>query len=198
MRKIYDVLMGVFVAGALSSAAWAADGYALDPVHSTIGFSVQHMMVSKVTGLFGDYQGDIAFSAGDLANSKFDFTIKVTSIDTRNEARDKHLRSADFFDADKFAEIVFKTKRVAKKIEGVYDVTGDLTMKGVTKEITIPVTVLGPVFNPMAKVDGIGVETNFSLNRQEYGVNWNKSLDNGGVVVGDNVDVAVSLEAHKK
>jgi len=198
MRTIVKGLSGFMFAVLVSSGAWAADAYVLDPVHSSIGFSVRHMMVAKVNGVFKDYQGNIAFSATDLANSTFDFVIKAASIDTRNEARDAHLRSPDFFDAAAFSDIVFRTKKVVAAGTGVYNVTGDLTMKGVTKEIVIPVTVLGPVFNPMAKVDGLGVETNFTLNRQDYGVKWNKSLDNGGVVVGDNVEVAVSLEVHKK
>ncbi len=207
MKKIFLMLLAVIVSvgGAASvraeavapGQAAALDVYVVDAEHSSIGFMVKHMMVSRVNGVFGDFQGDIRFNQANPAASKFDFSIKAASIDTRNAARDTHLKGADFFDADKFPLITFKTKRVEKTAEGVYAVTGDLTMKAVTQEIVIPVTVDGPVYNPMAKADGIGIGAEFKLNRQDYGVNWNKTLDNGGVVVSNDVAVSVSIEAHK-
>ncbi len=197
MRKLFLLFITAVISIGISTSARAADTYTVDGVHSSIGFTVKHMMVAKVNGVFGDFQSDIKFDPSDLAGSKFDFVIKAASIDTRNDARDTHLKSADFFDAQKYPTITFKTKKVEKTGEGVYAVTGDLTMKAVTKEIVIPVTVDGPVFNPMAKADGIGIEANFKVNRQDYGVSWNKTLDNGGVVVADDVAVSVNLEAHK-
>ncbi|MBF0387076.1 MAG: YceI family protein [Candidatus Omnitrophica bacterium] len=197
MKKLFLLCVALLVAVAASSAVFAADLYQVDAAHSSIGFAVKHMMVARVNGVFGDFQGDIKFDPADLPGSKFDFVIKVASIDTRNSGRDAHLKGADFFNAEKFPDIVFKTKAVARTGEGVYAVTGDLTMKDVTKEVVIPVTVDGPVFNPMAKADGIGIEAVFKVNRQDYGVNWNKDLDNGGVVVGNDVAVNVNIEAHK-
>ena len=143
-----------------------------------------------------DYDGQIVFSADDLAHSKFDFTIKAASIDTHNEARDKHLKSADFFEVEKYPTIVFKTKKVVSLGDGKYTLVGDLTMKDITKAVEIPVTILGPVAFPNGKGTGIGITSQFQINRQEYHVNFNKKLDNGGLMVGDVVDVTVNLEAH--
>ncbi|MEI6437849.1 MAG: YceI family protein [Candidatus Omnitrophota bacterium] len=206
MKKLFTLMAAALVSAGFGFNAWSADMpamaamapvYTVDSAHSTIGFAVKHMMVAKVNGVFGDFQGDIKFDANDLAGSKFDFVIKAASINTRNDARDTHLKSADFFDAEKYPTISFKTKKIQQSVAGSYDVTGDLTIKAVTKEIVIPVTVEGPVFNPMAKVDGIGIDANFKVNRQDYGVSWNKALDNGGVVVADDVAVSVNIEAHQ-
>src|SRR5260221_14786395 len=131
MRK---VILGLFMAlSFVSTAVLAADSYKIDPVHSNLGFSVKHMMVSNVIGQFDQYDGKIMFDPKDLANSKIDVTIQVSSINTRNEKRDGHLKSPEFFDATKFPTITF----VSKKITAT-DMTGDLTVKGVTKEVTIP------------------------------------------------------------
>ena len=197
MKRLLLGVAAAVVSAGLSTGVFAATTYTVDGAHSSIAFAVKHMMVAKVNGVFGDFQADIKFDPSDLAGSKFDFVIKAASIDTRNSARDSHLKSADFFDAEKFPGITFKTKKVEKAADGSYAVTGDLTMKAVTKQIVIPVTIDGPVFNPMAKVDGIGIESNFKVNRQDYGVSWNKTLDNGGVVVADDVAVSVNIEAHK-
>ena len=199
MKKLFLIFLALFIASFMITAnvARAAEEFKADKVHSTIGFTITHMMVSKVTGSFNDYDSAIQFDPKDLTNAKFDFTIKVPSIDTKNEARDKHLKSADFFDAEKYPEIVFKTKKVALKSGNDYVVTGDLTMKAVTKEVELPVTVQGPVKNPMGTDMVLGIESHFSLNRQDYGVSWNKVLDNGGVLIGNDVEATVLIEAHK-
>ncbi|MBF0569524.1 MAG: YceI family protein [Candidatus Omnitrophica bacterium] len=201
MKNLRNVIAFAVVAGL--AVLWPVSGfsapiYDIDKAHSSFGFSVTHMMISHVTGGFGDYDGQIVFSADDLASSKFDFTVKAASIDTRNEMRDKHLRTGDFFDVEKYPLITFKSKKVAASGDKKYVVTGDLTMKDVTKEVEIPVTVLGPVPSPFGPGTAIGIAAQFSLNRQDYHVNWNKALDNGGVMVGDVVDVTVNIEAHAK
>ncbi len=198
MRKM---LTGIVVAALMAfsaSVAGAADTYAVDKVHSSVGFSILHMMVSRVVGQFDDFSGNVQFDPNDLVNSKLDFDIKVATVNTKNDKRDGHLRSADFFDAEKFPLITFRSKKIVKKEAGVFDVTGDLAMKGVTKEVTYPVTVLGPVKDPMSGGTALGLEAKFSVNRQEYGVNWNKTLDNGGLLIGNDVDVAVSIGLEKK
>ncbi|MEI8011666.1 MAG: YceI family protein [Candidatus Omnitrophota bacterium] len=177
-----------------ATSVLAADAYGIDKAHSSVGFSIRHMMISKTVGVFDDVDGVILFSPDDLAGSKLDMTIKAISINTRNEQRDKHLRSADFFEADKFPLIVFKSKKIVKSEGDNYTVTGDLTMKGVTRTIDIPVTVLGPVKNPMSGAVGLGFEANFNINRQDYGISWNKVLDNGGLMIANDVAVQVSLE----
>jgi polyisoprenoid-binding protein YceI len=198
MRKFF-LFSFVFLSVVLFAApSFAAQAYTVSREHSTLGFEVTHLMISKVTGSFGDYAEDVAFSADDLAGSKFNFKIKTASINTLNNQRDKHLQSPDFFDAEKYPVIDFKSKKIEAKGEGNYEVTGDLTMKDVTKEVVIPVKVLGPVPNPMAGGTAIGIEAHFSLNRQDYNVKWNKALDNGGMVVSDLVNVNIVIEAYAK
>ena len=198
MRKMLTGIVVAVLMAFSASVAGAADTYAVDKVHSSVGFSILHMMVSRVVGQFDDFSGNVQFDPNDLVNSKLDFDIKVATVNTKNDKRDGHLRSADFFDAEKFPLITFRSKKIVKKEAGVFDVTGDLAMKGVTKEVTYPVTVLGPVKDPMSGGTALGLEAKFSVNRQEYGVNWNKTLDNGGLLIGNDVDVAVSIGLEKK
>ncbi|NTV29581.1 MAG: polyisoprenoid-binding protein [Candidatus Omnitrophica bacterium] len=196
---ILSMVLGAVVGfAAAATQAQAAVAYEVDKVHSTVGFTISHLMVSKVTGTFNDYEGKVQFNPNDLATAKFDFTIQVQSIDTRNGDRDKHLKSAEFFDAITYPQIVFKTKKVQLKSGNEYLVTGDLTMKDVTKEVELPVTVSGPVPNPMGGGAVLGIESHFTLNRQDYGVSWNKVIDNGGLMIGNDVQASVLIEAHAK
>ena len=174
----------------------AADEYAFDKAHSTLGFSVTHLMVSKVPGQFNEYDGKIIFDANDLAASKIDVTIQSASVNTSVAKRDDHLKTADFFDAEKFPTITFASRSIVKEGDQ-YKVTGDLTLKGVTKEVSFPATIAGPVKSPMGDT-AIGIEASFKINRQDYGITWNKALDSGGYMVSDEVVVNVSVEAHKK
>ena len=173
------------------SYAIAADVYTIDPVHSTLGFSVRHMMVSETLGSFGQFEGDIVVEPSDISASKTQVTIQAASIDTRQDKRDAHLRGADFFDVEKFPTITFVSKAITKSGEG-YIITGDLTMKGVTKEVAIPVTITGPVGSV------IGLAGSFTLNRQDYGITYNKTLDQGGLAVSNDVKVNINIEAKKK
>ena len=154
------------------------------------------MMVSKTSGLFKDYGGTIKFDPKDLAASKIEMTIQAASIDTRMDKRDEHLKSPEFLDATKFPTITFVTKSIAKDGDR-YNLTGDLTIKAVTKEITIPADISGPINSPMGGT-AIGIESSFKINRQDYGVSFNKTLDNGGLMVSDDVNIDVSIEADKK
>ena len=190
----------LFIALALVSAPlFAADApdqlpFSIDKSHSNVTFKVRHMM-SNVSGRFTDVDGKINVNREKPAASTVEFTINAASINTDNEGRDKHLRSADFFDVEKFPTIKFKSTAVAaSKTKDVYDVTGDLTMHGVTKRVTLPVQFLGFGKNgrgmPMA-----GFEIDTTVNRKDYGVVWNRNLDEGGVLLGDDVKVAISIEA---
>ncbi len=154
-------------------------------------------MVSTVKGEFTDYTGTIQFDKADLSAFAAEVTIQSASIDTRNQERDKHLKSGDFLDAEKFPEIIFQGKKL-ELVEGDdYMLTGDLTIRGVTKEISIPVTIAGPVNSPFGtKVIGFAGET--KINRQDFGVSWNKALDTGGYVVSDEVKILVNVEAGYK
>lgn len=192
MKAIRTGLLALVLAAAWAAPSFAAETYTIDPVHSTIGFSIKHLTVSEVQGNFKTFSGSITL---DGAATQLEATIETKSINTQNEGRDKHLLNADFFDADNNPSITFKSKSV--KVEGsTYQVTGDLTIKGVTKEITIPFTVAGPIKNPMGEGQVIGVSGQTKINRQDYGVKFNKQMDQGGLMIGDDVAITINLEAH--
>jgi polyisoprenoid-binding protein YceI len=186
------VLVAVFAAAPLF-----AETFTIDPGHSDASFRVKHLM-SNVKGNFGDLAGTIDLNRENPAASSVEFTINATSIDTANDNRDKHLRSADFFDVEKFPQITFKsTKIAASGTKDLYNVTGNLTMHGVTKQVVLPVTFLGFAKDPWGN-ERAGFEIETTLNRKDYGLNWNKALDQGGFLLGEDVKVSVALEAVKK
>jgi polyisoprenoid-binding protein YceI len=193
MRRLAVALA---LAGLAASPALAADTWTVDKAHSETSFQIRHMM-AKVRGSFNDFSGTIVADAAKPESSTVEFTIKTASIDTNNEGRDKHLRSADFFDAEKFPEITFKSTKVVAKGKDKFDVTGPLTMHGVTKEVTLPVTFLGTQKDPQGN-DKAGFEISATLNRKDYGIVYNRALDAGGFVLGDEVWVSVNLETNKK
>ena len=195
-RRILPVIfLTLFVLWA-GRVAVAAETYQIDRAHSSLGFAVKHLTVSTVNGEFTDYSGAIQFEKADPSMFAIEVNIKTASIDTRQKQRDDHLRGADFFDAEKFPVISFKSKKLTAQGNS-YLLTGDLTMHGVTKEISIPLTISGPVKSPMGgEVIGLSAETR--INRQDFGISLNKALDSGGYVVGDEVKVLVNIEAHKK
>jgi polyisoprenoid-binding protein YceI len=173
--------------------AYAADSYEIDFAHSSVEFSVKHMMVSNVKGAFETFSGAISYDPEQIENSSVEFAIDVSSVDTRNEKRDDHLRSEDFFDAKSHPEMTFKSKKIRKTDDG-YVADGTLTIRGVSREVSLPFELNGPVNNPWGQtVMGIVVE--YKLNRKDYGLVWNKTMDNGGLVVGDDVKVEINLEA---
>jgi len=191
MRQKVQALLIIAALLLTSKAFAAADTYVIDPMHTSFGFTVQHMMISNVPGEFDKFSGTITYSPTDLAGSSADVSIDVDSINTRIAKRDAHLKSPDFFDAAKFPTITF----VSTKFTPGY-ITGNLTMKGVTKVITIPVTISGPV-NEMGH-QAIGITGSVTINRQDYGVNWNKTLDQGGLAVSNDVAITISIEADAK
>ena len=149
-----------------------------------------------MSGRFNDFAGTIHGDPAKPEAAKVEFMIKAASIDTDQEGRDKHLRSADFFDVEKFPEITFKSTKITAKGKDKYDVTGTLTMHGVTKEVTLPVTSSAPC--PTAAADEkAGFEATTTLNRKDYGIIWNKALDAGGIVLGDEVQVSINFEANQ-
>jgi polyisoprenoid-binding protein YceI len=188
-------LLAVAVAVALAGSATAADKYLFDKAHSSIEFSVKHMVVSNVKGTFDTFDGAIMYDPADIEKSSVDITIAVAGINTREAKRDEHLRSPDFFDAAKYPNITFKSSKIKKTDNGLVAV-GTLTIRGVSKEVELPFTLNGPVVNPLGKTV-IGVELAYQLNRRDFGVSWNKTVDAGGVVVGDDVKIEINLEATK-
>lgn len=176
--------------------AHASDTWTVDKAHSETLFSVRHL-VSRVTGRFNDFQGVIVTDAAKPENSSVEFTIKAASIDTNMPDRDKHLRSADFFDVETHPLISFKSSRVEPAGENRFNVTGQLTMRGVSRELTLPVEFLGAQKDPWGNEKaGFTLET--TLNRKDYGIIWNAALDAGGFLLGDDVRVTINIEATKK
>src|SRR5436190_2759320 len=191
------VFLNLIAAALIAGSALAAEPFAVDKAHSEATFQIRHL-VSRISGKFNDFTGNASLDRANPAASSVEFTIKTASIDTGNENRDKDLRSANFFDVDKFPEISFKSTSIkASGKKDVYDVTGTFTMHGVTKTITLPVEFNGFIKDPWGNERaGFGIHT--TLNRKDYGINWNKVLDNGGTMLSDDVDVNVNIEAVRK
>lgn len=167
--------------------------WTVDQSHSHIGFEVKHMMVSKVKGVFDSYEANVeAENLGDLTGATISFTFDVQSINTRNEDRDNHLKSADFFDAEQFPTITFESTSIIKSDDG-FDVTGNFTIKGVTKEVTFETTFNGKGTNPWGQAV-YGFEAETKINREDFGLTWNAALETGGVLVGKDVKIKVELE----
>lgn len=169
--------------------------FVVDKNHSTATFKIRHMM-ANVVGQFRDFSADVNIDRANPEKSAVEFTIQTTSVDTGSTNRDNHLRSADFFEVEKFPTITFKSTEVVAKSKNDFSVTGDLTMHGVTKRVTLPVTFLG--FGKTARGEKAGFEIETTLNRKDYGVIWNRNLDEGGVLLGDDVKVSINLEMDKK
>lgn len=176
---------------AAAAPAQAADTWTVDTTHSGVAFDIRHFL-SKVPGRFNDFDGVIFYDPENPAKSTVEFTVQAASIDTGNENRDEHLRGADFFEVETYPTLTFKSKKVAPAGENALAVTGDFTLHGVTKEITVPVQVLGTMG------DKAGFATEFVIDRKDYGINWNRALDAGGAILGDEVNVEIQIEANRK
>lgn len=167
--------------------------WVIDSVHSHIGFSVKHMMVATVRGQFKSYSGNVRLDPKDFTKSQFEGEIDVASITTENADRDKHLRTNDFFDAENHPKITFKSSRIELKDAGEYTVHGDLTIRGVTQPVALEVEFHGTGKNPWGKTVA-GVSARASINRKDFGVNFNAALETGGVLVGEKVKLEVDVE----
>lgn len=166
-----------------------------DPDHSAIGFVARHAMVTKVRGEFTDYSVTIAADPANLEKSSVEVRLKVASLDTRSTQRDAHLRSPDFFDVEKWPEIVFRSTAVEEVDEHALLVTGDLTVRDVTKRVTVPVDFTGVSSDPVAKVRRAGFEGSRRINRRDFGLQWNVPLDTGGVLVSEHVSIEFEVSA---
>lgn len=186
-------ILTVLLTFLIASFAFAGDKYELDVVHSSIGFSAKHLVISNTKGQFKEFTGVIILDEKDISKSSVNVTIKTASISTDNEKRDNHLKSAEFLDVEKYPEITFKSKSVTKTDDG-YKMVGNLTIHGVTKEVTIPFTLVGPV---EAMGTRIGIEASLTIKRLDYGVSWSKTLDNGGLVVSNEIKIPLEIEAIK-
>jgi polyisoprenoid-binding protein YceI len=193
MKFVRTFLLTALVATPL--LAQTTEAWTVDKNHSSATFKIRHMM-ANVVGSFRDFDGTLNIDRANPANSSVEFTIKSASIDTGSPNRDEHLRSPDFFDVAKHPAITFKSTAVKAKSATEFDVTGDFTMRGVTKRITLPVTFLGFAKTQRGEKAGFEIET--TLNRKDYGIEWNRALDEGGVLLGDDVKISINLEVDKK
>jgi polyisoprenoid-binding protein YceI len=191
--KLLPTLLLAASAAFTSAASAAVETYAIDPVHSSVGFQIRHL-ISKVPGRFTQFSGTLTVDRDNLENSAADVVIQVGSVSTDNEKRDNHLKSPDFFDAATFGTITFKSTSWKKTGEGTFDVTGNLTIRGVTKPVTLKVDLLG--FGPgMMGGQVSGWDASVTLNRRDFGVDGPAML---GKAVGDDVSVAITVEADLK
>ena len=190
MKKINALLVAMVIA----SAAFAQTTWTIDKSHSKVGFNVVHMAVSEVEGKFNDFDGSVVSKSEDFNGAEVTFSVKVASIDTDNERRDGHLKSADFFDAEKYPDISFKGNLV--KDGAKYKLKGDFTMHGVTKPVEFDVTYGGQLNHPRGTKAGFKLSG--QINRQDYGVSWANKVPTGELVVSDTVDIVAKIELDKK
>jgi polyisoprenoid-binding protein YceI len=188
------VAFALLAAPALVGAAT----WTIDPAHSTIAFAVRHMMVSNVRGTFGTFSGSATGDPASPANATIEATIEATSIDTKESKRDAHLRGPDFLDAAKFPNITFKSTKIEAAGAGKFKVTGDLTLHGVTKPVVLDVegptaSIKDPYGNPRA-----GASATTKIDRKDFGITWSKSMDGGGLMVGDEITITIDVEATAK
>jgi polyisoprenoid-binding protein YceI len=191
--SIVTVLVSLTVPILASAATWT-----IDPDHSSVGFKVRHLMVSNVKGVFEKFTGTVELDDKDITKSRVEVTIDTNSINTSVQKRDEHLRSADFFDVSKYPAMTFVSKKVAKAGKDKLKVTGDLTLHGVTKEVVLAVE--GPSKeskDPWGNVRR-GASASTKINRKDFGLTWNKALETGGVVVGDEVIINLEVELIRK
>lgn len=192
MKHLFTVA-SLLLVSAVAQAAGVE--WKLDASHTKVGFSVPHMMVSTVEGQFKKATATVLLDEADLTKSQITVAIPVESIDTSDAKRDEHLRSPEFFDAKKFPTITFKSTKVAKAGKA-YKITGDLTIRGVTKPVTLDATLSGPVKTPWGNSMRASTITG-TVKRSDFGLTWNKTLDAGGVVIGEDVKLDIQAEVTK-
>jgi polyisoprenoid-binding protein YceI len=177
----------------MSATVTAVRTYQVDKAHSEVIFQVRHL-ITKVRGRFSDFSGAIEFDQEQPANSTVEFTIQASSIDTNEANRDTHLRSDDFFAAETFPTITFRSTTITPRGQSLFDVEGDLTIRGITRRVVLPVTHLGTAKDPWGN-EKLAFEAETAINRKDFGLNWNAALETGGFLVGDEVKVSLSIQA---
>lgn len=168
--------------------------WAIDEAHTSVEFSVRHMMVAKVKGVFTSFTADISADPSDLTTAEIEFNVDLNSIDTRNSDRDNHLRSADFFDVDNHPQMTFKATKIVKTDDDEYEMTGDLTILGITKTEKFKVTYEGQGKDPWGNLK-VGFSAKGSIDRSDYGMVFNSALETGGVMIGEKVKINLDIEA---
>ncbi len=197
MRRHLPFASLILATAALLPSLALADTYDIDSAHSAAQFSVKHLMVTTVRGELGKVSGTVNYDPKAPDKSSVDVTIDVNGINTREEKRDAHLKSPDFFDVAKYPTATFKSKKVTAAGKNKFKVVGDLTLHGVTKEVPLEVEVSDPIKDPWGNTK-LGATATGTVNRQDFGVKWNKVIDGGGTVVSDNVAITIDVEMAKK
>jgi polyisoprenoid-binding protein YceI len=192
MRRLSLVSLMALTAIVLITSAVSAETWKIDPNHSTVSFKVRHLF-SKVSGQFTEWEGTIGFDTTDPSATAAKVSIVSASVDTGNEQRDKHLRSGDFFNAEEFPSIEFTSTKVVKH-DGQWVIHGDLTIHGVTKSVEMPFAFLGAGADPWGG-QRAGFSASTKINRKDFGIEWNKALDQGGMVLGEEVEIEIEIEA---
>ncbi|HSP97943.1 MAG TPA: YceI family protein [Candidatus Dormibacteraeota bacterium] len=196
MRRI--VHLGALILLLAGPAVAGTTTWQIDPDHTSAQFAIKHLMVSTVRGTMGPVTGTVTIDDGDITKSSVTASVDAKGIDTRNQKRDDDLRSPNFLDVAKYPSLTFTSKKVEKVADGSYKVTGDLTLRGVTREVVLAVEgAPTPMQDPFGNTK-LGGSATTRINRKDFGVNWNKSLDGGGLVVGDDVDITIDIELIKK
>jgi polyisoprenoid-binding protein YceI len=189
------IAVAASLAAVLSLPAGAAtSNWQIDPAHSSAQFAVRHMTISTVRGAFGKVSGTVVLDDKEISKSSVDVTIDVASVDTRQPDRDNDLKSDKFFDVAHFPSITFKSKKVEQSAPGKLKVTGDLTIRGTTKEVVLDVDGPTPPVKDPRGNQHVAASATTKINRQDYGVKWNATLDNGGVLIGDDVSIVIDVE----
>ena len=194
VKRCASLALAVVLTMGFAGSVWSADTYVVDGAHAYVGFTINHLLINRVRGTFNDFTGTIIYDADDITKSSMSGTINVASIDTAHQKRDKDLRGESFFEVDKYPQITFETTRVEAGEDSPI-LHGVLTMHGVSKEVAIPFRVTG-IADFAGKIR-LGFEARLELNRQDYGISYSRLMDNGGLVVGNEVVIELSGEAIK-
>jgi len=191
MKRLAAVVIALCFAGTSQAAE-----YAIDPSHSSVSFKVRHLAISSVPGKFGDFKGTFSFDPQNISASKAEVQIVASSINTGEQKRDDHLKSGDFLDAGKFSAITFKSNKVEKVSDTEFKAFGDLTIHGVTHPVTLNVTYGGSATDPWGK-ERAAFQATTKINRKDFGLTWSKTLETGGLVVGEEIDITLEIEGIK-
>jgi len=198
MRNVLRSAVGVLALALVLPASARAETWVIDPAHTVSGFTVKHMMIANVTGVFELTRGTIEYRPGDPGSVKADITIEAKSVNTRIGRRDDDLRSDNFFSAEKFPTLAFRSKRVQNVRAEGFDLVGDLTIRDVTREVVLKVDgPTAPIKDPQGN-RRVGATASTTINRKDFGIMWNRTIEAGGVVVGDEVKINLEVEAIEK
>ncbi|PZM85899.1 MAG: protein yceI precursor [Candidatus Melainabacteria bacterium] len=192
-----SAVLALVAFGLVMPSARAADTWTIDPMHTAANFSIKHMMISTVRGGFGKVSGTVEYDGKNLAKAKVDATIDASSINTNEAKRDEHLRGKDFFDTEKFPNITFKSTAIKPKGKGKFAMTGDLTMHGVTKPVTLDVDGPSQAIKDKQGNHKVGFSASGTIKRKDFGITYNSVLDGGGVALGEEVPITLDVEMSK-